>query len=196
MKRQYALLFLLFVSLFLAFSLTGCGGAAALGGAAFGGHKGATDKRSIGTMLDDSLLSSSVKTKMISDEFVKARHIDVDVLNGVVYLIGVVESSSQKRMAGDIARGVDGIRRVENQLMVGKTTAGQILDDTILSSRIQAELLKEPNVRSTNIDVDTNNNVITLTAIVSSYKEKETIIKVVQKTAGNRQIVDNLKVAN
>ena len=83
--------------------LSGCG-AAVVGGAAYGGYKGATDERSIGTMVDDSVISTTVKSKMIADEFVKARYIDVDVLNGVVYLIGVVESSSQKRMAADIAR--------------------------------------------------------------------------------------------
>lgn len=186
----------LYVLIFLiALSLTGCG-AAAVGGAAFGGYKGATDKRSLGTMMDDSLLSTSVKTRLMTDEFVKSRHIDVDVLNGVVYLIGVVESESQKRMAGDLARGVEGVKKVENQLMVGRTSAGQILDDTILTSRIQAELIKTPNVRSTNIDVDTNNNVVTLTGIVSSLREKDLVLYVTRRVVGNRQIVDNLRIKN
>ena len=182
-------------ALIIALTLTGCG-AAVVGGAAYGGHKGATDERSIGTLMDDSVISTTIKTKMISDEFVKARHIDVDVLNGVVYLIGVVESSYQRRMAADIARGVDGVRRVENQLLVGKTTLGQVLDDTVLTSKIRTELLKDPDIRSTNIDVDTNNNIITLTGIVKSQKEKEKTLYIVQKVAGNRQVVDNLTVGN
>ena len=182
-------------ALIIALTLTGCG-AAVVGGAAYGGHKGATDERSIGTMMDDSVISTTIKTKMITDEFVKARHIDVDVLNGVVYLIGVVESSYQRRMAADIARGVEGVRRVENQLLVGKTTLGQVLDDTVLTSKIRTELLKDPDIRSTNIDVDTNNNIITLTGIVKSQKEKEKTLYIVQKVAGNRQVVDNLTVGN
>ncbi|MBU1340283.1 MAG: BON domain-containing protein [Proteobacteria bacterium] len=192
MNLRYLLLsFALFTSLILA----GCA-PAVVGGAAFGGYKSATDKRSIGTMVDDTIISTTVKSNMISDEFVKALHIDVDVLNGVVYLIGVVESSSQKRMAADIARGVDGVRRVENQLLVGKTSAGQILDDTILTSKIRTELIKDPDIRSTNIDIDTNNNVVTLTGIVQSQKEKDRVLYVVQKVAGNREIVDNLSAGN
>lgn len=189
--RNFPVLFILLC----AFTLTGCG-AAAVGGAAYGGYTTVKEERSIGTIIDDSWISTKVKTKMISDEFVKSRYIDVDVLNGVVFLVGVVESESQKRMAGDIARGVEGVRHVENQLMVGKTSAGQILDDTVLSSKIKTELIKSPNVQSTNIDVDTTNNVVTLTGIVESVKEKDTALYIAHKVAGNRRIVDNLTVKN
>ena len=186
---------LLFFVLIMCLIFIGCG-AAVVGGAAYGGYKGATDQRSIGSMMDDSILSSKVKTKMIADEFVKARHIDVDVLNGVVYLIGVVKSASQKRMAADLARSVEGVRHVENQLLVGKTSIGQSFNDTMLTSKIRAKLLQDPDIRSTNIDVDTNNNIITLTGIVSAHEEKNRVLYVVQKVTGNRQIIDNLSVGN
>ncbi|MCD4676390.1 MAG: BON domain-containing protein [Desulfobacula sp.] len=192
MNPRYLLLSLVLITSLV---IAGCG-AAVVGGAAYGGYKGATDKRSVGTMVDDSVISTTVKTRMIADAFVKARHIDVDVLNGVVYLIGVVESSSQKRMAADIARGVEGVRSVRNQLLVGKTSAGQALNDTILTSKIKTQLLKDPDIRSTNVDVDTNNNVVTLTGILKSQKEKNKVLYIVQKITGNRQIVDNLSVGN
>ncbi len=104
-------------------ALSGCG-AAVVGGAAYGGYKIAEDERSVGTIIDDSVILTTVKSKLISDEFVKSRHIDVDVSNGVVFLIGTVESSPQKRMAADIARSVDGVRRVENKLVISHTKVG------------------------------------------------------------------------
>jgi len=99
-------------------------------------------------------------------------------------------------MAEGIARGVEGVRHVENQLLVGKTTIGQDLNDTMLTSKIRAKLLQDPDIRSTNIDVDTNNNVITLTGILKTDKERNRVLYVVQKVAGNRQIVNNLSVSN
>ncbi len=189
MMRQQLIALLLFSALFI----TGCG-AAVVGGAAYGGYTSARDERSIGTMVDDSLISGKVTTRLISDEFVKSRHIDVDVLNGVVFLIGVVESESQKRMAADIARGVDGVRGVENQLHIGKTSAGQVVDDTVLTSKIRTKLIQASDVKSTNIDIDTNNNVITLTGIVESYEEKNKVLHITRKVVGNRKIVDNLSV--
>ncbi|MCP4670956.1 MAG: BON domain-containing protein [Desulfobacula sp.] len=190
MNFRYFLLSCLFT---ICFMLAGCG-AVLVGGAAYGGYKGATDQRSMGTMMDDSVISTKVKARMIDDEFVKAGNIDVDVLNGIVYLIGVVKSSSQKRMAADIARGVEGVNKVENQLLVGKTSIGQDFDDTMLTSKIKVKLLQDFDIRSTNIDVDTYNNVITLTGIVRTHEEQNKVIYVVQKIAGNRQIVNNLSV--
>jgi len=191
----------LFLSLVLITSLifSGCGatGATVVGGVVvYGGYKGATDERSLGTMVDDSVISATVKIKMISDNSVKARQIDVDVLNGVVYLIGLVGSSSQKKMATDIAKGIKGVRRVENQLVIGKTNVNQISNDIILTSKIRIQLLKDMDIRSTNIDVDTYNNIITLTGIVKSKKEKKKTLVIVQKVGGDRKIVDNLAVGN
>ena len=191
----------LFLSLALITSLifSGCGatGATVVGGVVvYGGYKGVTDERSLGTMVDDSVISATVKIKMISDNSVKARQIDVDVLNGVVYLIGLVGSSSQKKMATDIAKGIKGVRRVENQLVIGKTNVNQISNDIILTSKIRIQLLKDMDIRSTNIDVDTYNNIITLTGIVKSKKEKKKTLVIVQKVGGDRKIVDNLAVGN
>lgn len=185
----------LFLTTFLSAALlmAGCG-PAVVSGAAYGGYKGATDQRTVGSMMDDSILATKVKTKMISDEFVKARDIDVDVLNQVVFLVGVVESESQKRMAADIARGVEGVRGVENQLVVGRTSIGQDVNDAVLSSKIKAKLIQTKDIRSTNIDVDTNNNIVTLTGIVGSEAERQKALYVVQQVAGNRQIINNLMV--
>jgi hyperosmotically inducible protein len=72
--------------------------------------------RSFSTAWNDSIICTKVKTRMISDEFVEAGPIDVDVYNGIVYLTGIAQTDSQKRMAADLARGVEGVIRVENQL--------------------------------------------------------------------------------
>lgn len=188
---------LLFVFILMAFFIfTGCG-AVIVGGAAYGGYKGATDERTINTIMDDSYISTTVKSKMIADEFIKARHIDVDVLNGVVYLVGVVGSLSQKRLAGDIAKSVEGVKRVENQLIAGDTaTGGQMLNDTILTSKIKTALLKAPDIRSNNIDVDTNYNVVTLTGMVKSETQKNQVLSIVQEVVGDRQVVSNLTFSN
>lgn len=182
---------ILFLTLFLA---TGCG-PAVLGGAAYGGYKTATDERSIGTMVDDSVIASTVKTKMIGDELVQARHIDVDVVDGVVYLVGVVRSDVQRQKAADIAAAVDGVRRVENQLLVGSTSAGQVLDDTLVTSRIRTELIKDGAIRSTNIDVDTIGTTVTLTGRVGSQNEKDRALTIANRFKGYRDLVDNLTVA-
>ncbi len=193
MTRKIPAFIFLFIS---GLALSGCSGAVVGGAGTFGGHKAATDDRSLGTIVDDSVILTTIKSKMIADEFVKARHIDVDVLNRIVFLIGVVESSSQKRMAADIARSVEGVRKVENQLVIEKITSDQILVDSFLTSKIRAELIKTPDIQSNNIDVDTHNNIVRLTGVAGSHNEKMKIHQVVQDVAVNSKIVNNIKVGN
>lgn len=191
MKSKY----LLFLAIISALTLHSCA-PVVVGTAAVGAYKGATDERSSGTILDDSILSTKVKTRLIGDESVKARNIDVDVFNSVVYLIGVVESDSQRRRASDIAKGVDGVSRVENQLMIGQTSAGQMFDDLMLYSKIKTDLIRHPDIKSLNIDVDVNNNVITLSGITKSLKEKQMVVSIARNRSGSAKIIDNLVVQN
>ena len=102
----------------------GCG-TALMGTTSVGTSKGATDQRTLGTMVDDSLITSRVKTRLFSDEFVNGRKIDVDTVQQVVSLTGVLETASERRIAGDIARATPGVLRVKNQLIVGKQSTGQ-----------------------------------------------------------------------
>ncbi len=167
-----------------------------VGTAAVGAYKGATDERSTGTMVDDSIISTKIKTGLISEEQVKARHIDVDVIDGVVYLIGVIESNTQKRLAEQIASQVDGVKRVENQLVIGKTSPGQALDDMMLASRIKTELFKRKEIKILNIDVDVHNYVVTVSGITQTAEEKEIILTIARQKAGTSNVVDNLTVKN
>jgi hyperosmotically inducible protein len=97
------------------FLLLGCGspdGASPV----FSAPSGPGASRSFSTTWNDSVICTRVKSRMISDDFIIAGPIGVDVYNGVVYLTGTVETDSQKRMAADLARGVEGVVSVVNDL--------------------------------------------------------------------------------
>lgn len=71
------------------------------------------------TQLSDAEITASVKTRLAADPDVAALNIDVDTLEGVVTLSGRVESAAEKSEAERVARGTDGVRRVNNNLLVG-----------------------------------------------------------------------------
>ena len=68
--------------------------------------------------LDDSAITASIKAKFAVDEMVKAHNIDVDTVNGIVTLTGVVDNAEEKARAAQIAAGTDGVRRVNNNLQI------------------------------------------------------------------------------
>jgi hyperosmotically inducible protein len=73
-----------------------------------------------GVQMNDSAITTKVKSKMTTDSDVKARNIDVTTDEGVVYLTGRVESQREKDEAERIARETDGVTKVVNHLKVGE----------------------------------------------------------------------------
>jgi hyperosmotically inducible protein len=66
----------------------------------------------------DAAITGKVKSALIADPDVKALSIDVDTKNGVVTLNGSADSAAHSEKATTVARGVDGVKSVENHLTV------------------------------------------------------------------------------
>lgn len=73
---------------------------------------------SIGQKVDDTAITTKVKTALLADPDVKGLDINVETVNGTVQLSGFVDSASQGVRARDIASRVDGVTRVENKTSV------------------------------------------------------------------------------
>ena len=71
-----------------------------------------------GTAIDDGVVTTSVKTKLMEDSTTKAYQINVGTDNGIVQLTGFVDSTAMKTRAGEIARSVDGVKAVRNDLEI------------------------------------------------------------------------------
>lgn len=71
-----------------------------------------------GDAVGDAALTGKVKSALIADPDVKALKIDVDTKDGVVTLNGDADKSSSAERAVTVARGVEGVKSVENRLVV------------------------------------------------------------------------------
>jgi len=71
-----------------------------------------------GQDVDDGMLTTSVKAKLMEDSTTKAYEINVGTQKGVVQLTGFVDSSTMKARAGELARSVDGVKDVRNDLEI------------------------------------------------------------------------------
>lgn len=78
--------------------------------------------KSAGTNVDDAGITASVKTNLASERGMQTlTSVDVDTNSGVVSLNGVVESTTAKQRAMDIAQQTAGVKRVINNLQVAAT---------------------------------------------------------------------------
>lgn len=71
-----------------------------------------------GQYVDDTAITTKVKARMIDDPQVKATQVSVETMKGVVQLSGFVQSQLIAQRAEQLARGVEGVRGVKNDLIV------------------------------------------------------------------------------
>ncbi len=76
--------------------------------------------KSTGQVVDDTSVTASVKTKLVTDKAANLTRVDVDTNNGTVYLNGTVETPEQKARAGQLAWQASGVKAVVNNLQVQK----------------------------------------------------------------------------
>ena len=76
----------------------------------------AEPKRTATRTVSDAAITAKVKSSFAADDMVKARNINVDTVNGVVTLHGIVNSAAEKQRALDIARRVEGVSSVTDNL--------------------------------------------------------------------------------
>lgn len=76
--------------------------------------------KTAGQNVDDANLTASVKANLVADKAANLTRIDVDTNGGVVYLNGTVESAQQKARAEQLARQIQGVKKVVNNLQVAR----------------------------------------------------------------------------
>ena len=75
-------------------------------------------RESTGEYIDDSVITTKVKSLLAEDSFLKSFQIGAETYQGTVQLSGFVDSPQAVEKAGEIAKGVKGVKSVKNNLSV------------------------------------------------------------------------------
>ena len=75
-------------------------------------------QESTGEYIDDSVITTKVKSLLAADDFLKSFQISVKTFQGAVQLSGFVNSQQAVNKADEIARSVKGVKSVKNDLIV------------------------------------------------------------------------------
>lgn len=82
------------------------------------GCAGNSSTRSTGTYIDDKSLEHQVRSSLGNNPEYKFDQVNVDVYRGTCQLSGFVDTQAQKEQAGSIAKGVQGVTSVDNNITV------------------------------------------------------------------------------
>lgn len=118
----------------------------------------------------DSLIKTNIQNALAWDPAAESYEITVDASDGVVTLQGSVESWQERELAGRIAKGISGVKEVNNQVEVDYT---EERSDDEIKQDIQDALLWNRYVDDSLIRVNVSNGMVSLTGVVGSAAEKE-----------------------
>jgi hyperosmotically inducible periplasmic protein len=115
---------------------------------------------STGEAVDDSAITAKIKAKYATDRDVSAMQVGVETYKGVVQLSGFVNNDYVKKKAGQLAKEVAGVSRVENNLIVKPLSGNETgLSGTNSISEYEGEVTA----------MDTTNNTITVKKMLISH---------------------------
>jgi hyperosmotically inducible protein len=153
-------------------------------------------QRAPGEQVDDAALLTSVKSALAADPVTEAGEINVDVNRGVVKLAGYVDSSEEKSKAGAIARDVDGVESVQNDISVktADSSTGEVIDDSILTGKVKAALIASDETKAHQINVETKGGVVQLSGFVDDAAAKTAATSVAKSVTGVKDVKNELSV--
>ena len=75
-------------------------------------------QQTVGSYVDDTGITTLIKSRFVESKAVDAAAISVETLNGTVMLSGFAKSGTERMTAENIARGVSGVKLVKNEISV------------------------------------------------------------------------------
>ena len=152
----------------------------------------------VGTELDDSVITARVKSALLADHDAKSFEIKVETRKGQVQLSGFVDTQERIDNAIALTRKVEGVQSVENGMSLkdGKATVGNLVDDGIVTARVKSALLADADVKSFDIAVATRKGEVQLSGYVDNQAQVNRAIDIARGVAGAQSINNEMSIKN
>lgn len=150
----------------------------------------------VGTQIDDAVVSAKVTAALLSNDEVKGYDIKVATRKGEVMLSGFVDNQNQKDRSATIAQGVEGVKGIDNKLMLkeGARTIGNKIDDAVVTAKVKSALLGDAAIKSLDIAVVTSKGDVQLSGFVDSDTQIARATEVATGVEGAQKVTNQLSL--
>jgi osmotically-inducible protein OsmY len=156
----------------------------------------------------DAWLDGKLETALLLNTQLNNFKIDTDIDNGVAVLSGQVKNQTQKDLAGEIAQNIEGITDVKNNLTVDANyqtdeaadrdnkSFSRAWHDMTVTAGLKMELAAHDELEASEINVSTDNGVVTLKGKVKNATEKDLAVEMAKGYDKVVDVRDELVVTN
>lgn len=160
------------------------------------GCSSTSTRASTGEYIDDRVVTTKVKSDLVRDSATPGGSISVDTFKGRVLLSGFVDTAAQKDQASLIATRVDGVKEVLNEILLktDHSTAGVFIDDSVITTKVKAALIKADGITASDVSVETFRGVVQLSGFVDDAAQKTAAETVAARIDNVTRVVNSLVV--
>jgi|TARA_B110000238_G_C15981895_1_gene376388 osmotically-inducible protein OsmY len=135
------------------------------------------DPRTVGMQIDDTIMQKSLVAKLTLAEKKYFLSIQVEILDGRIFLTGKVNKPEEKIKITKLAWETKGVREVKNAITIkGQTNFKSTAKDILITSQLRTSLIFNKLIKSGNYTLETINKKIYVFGIAENDKEKKEVI--------------------
>lgn len=150
----------------------------------------------VGTEIDDGLLTSRVKAALLDTIDIKSFDLKVETRKGEVMLSGFVDNQAQIDHAVAVARSVPGVMAIDNKVSLkgAPTSIGTKVDDTVITTRVKTALMADEGVKSADIAVVTRNGEVRLSGFVNNQGQIDRALEISGGVEGVTKVSNDMSI--
>lgn len=158
------------------------------------GCAGTSTQESTGEYIDDGAITAKVKSAFVSDPQVNALGIKVTTFKGTVQLSGFADSQQEIDRAVELARNVEGVKSVKNDILRTPETTGEYLDDSVITTKVKSAFVADRQVSALNIKVETVKGVVQLSGFAYNQQEIDRATQLALQVANVKSVKNNIRL--
>ena len=172
--------------------LTSCVGVSSSG--IFGtGVSIATDPRSLGTQIDDSIMQKNLTARILLIDKKYFLSIKSKVLDGRIFLKGKVDDPEEKLKITKVAWETQGVRSVRNDIKVRENfNFKQSAKDILITSQLRTALILNNQIKATNYQIDTYKKKIYIYGIAMNKEERELVVNEAKEILDVKDVIASI----
>lgn len=144
------------------------------------------------TNVSDSWITSKAKIALFADSRVSGTSVNVETQKGTLYLRGKVDTDAAKQAAEEVAKGVDGVKSVKNELQVVPAGDKKMVEakDEDLTKQVKTRLQNDARLKK--VDVRVDNGVVTLQGKVANIGDSARASQLARSVPGVRAVKNDM----
>ena len=151
------------------------------------------DPRTVGMQIDDTIMQKNIVARLTLTEKKYYLYIQVEVLDGRIFLTGKVDEPEEKIKITKIAWETKGVRSVKNAIEIkGKSNFKSTGKDVLITTQLRTALFFNKLVKSGNYTLETINKTIYIFGIAINDEEKKEVINEAKKIYDVKEVIPTI----